>query len=87
MGGGNIYSGSIEPGQVNRTMISKLAARLFSGSLTDVACHLLDGRLVFREELSELRKLIRVKKTNSTADREVGDCNLQHSRPPDSARK
>ena len=42
-------------------MISDLAARLFSGSVTDVVCHLLDGRPVSREELAELLKLIRNK--------------------------
>lgn len=57
----NIYAASIGPGQVKRTMISDLAARLFSGSVTDVVCHLLDGRPVSREELAELRKLIRDK--------------------------
>jgi predicted transcriptional regulator len=57
----NIYRPSIGPGQVKRTMISDLAARLFSGSVTDVVCHLLDGRPVSREELDELRKLIRDK--------------------------
>ena len=57
----NIYRPSIGPGQVKRTMISDLAARLFSGSVTDVVCHLLDGRPVSREELEELRKLIRDK--------------------------
>lgn len=57
----NIYAASIGPGQVKRTMISDLAARLFSGSVTDVVCHLLDGRPVSRDELAELRKLIRDK--------------------------
>jgi BlaI family penicillinase repressor len=57
----NIYRPLIGPRQVKRTMISDLAARLFSGSVTDVVCHLLDGRPVSREELAELRKLIRDK--------------------------
>jgi BlaI family penicillinase repressor len=57
----NIYRPLIGPRQVKRTMISDLAARLFSGSVTDVVCHLLDGRSVSREELAELRKLIRDK--------------------------
>jgi hypothetical protein len=39
-------------------MISNLAARLFSGSLTDVVCHWLDVRPVSREKFAELRKLI-----------------------------
>jgi predicted transcriptional regulator len=42
-------------------MLSDLASRLFSGSVTDVVCHLLDGRPVSRDELSELRKLIQDK--------------------------
>lgn len=57
----NIYQASIGPGQVKRTMLSDLASRLFSGSVTDVVCHLLDGRPVSRDELSELRKLIQDK--------------------------
>ena len=57
----NIYRASIKPEQVKRTMLSDLAARLFSGSVTDVVCHLLDGQPVSRKELAELRKLIRDK--------------------------
>lgn len=57
----NIYRALIGPDQVKRTMLSDLATRLFSGSVTDVVCHLLDGRPVSRDELSELRKLIQEK--------------------------
>ena len=64
----NIYSASIGPGQVKRTMISDLAARLFSGSVTDVVCHLLDGRPVSREELAELRQLIRDKENELVSE-------------------
>ena len=64
----NIYKPSIGPGQVKRTMLSELASRLFSGSVTDVVCHLLDGRPVSREELAELRKLIRDKEEELDAE-------------------
>ena len=47
-----------DQGKSTGTMISNLAARLFSGSLTDVVCHLLDVRPVSREQFAELRKLI-----------------------------
>ena len=64
----NIYRASIGPAQVKRTMLSDLAARLFSGSVTDVVCHLLDGRPVSRDELAELRKLIQDKETELDAE-------------------
>lgn len=64
----NIYRAVIGPDQVKRTMLSDLASRLFAGSVTDVVCHLLDGRPVSREALAELRELIRQKENELEDD-------------------
>ena len=57
----NIYRASIAREKVKRSMLTDLATRLFSGSVPDLVCHLLDGCEVTREELDELRELIREK--------------------------
>jgi len=57
----NVYRASIGPDQVKQSMVSDLASRLFKGNVTDLVCHLLDGCDVSRDELSELKKLIRQK--------------------------
>ncbi len=57
----NIYRASIDREKVKRSMLTDLATRLFSGSVPDLVCHLLDGCEVTREELDELRELIREK--------------------------
>lgn len=64
----NIYSAAVGPDQVKTTMVSDLASRLFAGNVTDLVCHLLDGCEVSREELAELRKLIRSKERELTTD-------------------
>ena len=57
----NIYRAKIRRQQVQRTMVTDLTERLFQGDLAEMVCHLLDGRRVTREELAQLKKLIREK--------------------------
>lgn len=54
----NVYRPLIEREQVNRSMVTDLAQRLFRGDVTDLMCHLLDGCEISREELSRLAQLI-----------------------------
>jgi BlaI family penicillinase repressor len=60
-GRGNIYRPSIAQEKVKRSMLTDLTQRLFSGSVPDLVCHLLNGCEVTREQLDELRDLIREK--------------------------
>ncbi len=57
----NIYRAKIQRDHVSRTMVSDLATRLFEGDVTQMLCHLLDGRQISEEELGELKRLIRDK--------------------------
>ncbi len=57
----NIYQPTIARESVKRSMIADLADRLFSGSVPDLVCHLLDGCEVSQDELEQLRDLIREK--------------------------
>lgn len=57
----NIYRAKIRRDQVSRSMVSDLATRLFEGDVTEMVCHLLDGRDVTLEDLAELKRLIRKK--------------------------
>lgn len=57
----NIYRPAIRQEQVSRSMVSDLAQRLFAGDIQQMVCHLLDGEEVTREDLAELKKLIRNK--------------------------
>lgn len=57
----NIYRPAIAREKVQRSMLADLTQRLFSGSVPDLVCHLLDGCDVTREELDELRELIHEK--------------------------
>ena len=57
----NIYRSTVRRDQVSRSMVTDLADRLFHGDITQMVCHLLEGDRVTREDLSELRKLIRQK--------------------------
>jgi predicted transcriptional regulator len=41
--------------------VADLAERLFEGDITQMVCHLLEGRPITREELAELKRLIREK--------------------------
>ena len=57
----NIYRPAIAREKVQRSMLADLTKRLFSGSVPELVCHLLDGCEVTREELDELRELIHEK--------------------------
>ncbi len=57
----NIYRAKIRRDQVSRSMVSDLATRLFEGDVTEMVCHLLDGRDVTLDDLAELKRLIRKK--------------------------
>ena len=57
----NIYRAAIQREQVSRSMVTDLAERLFAGDVTQMVCHLLDGCEAGREDLTQLKKLIRQK--------------------------
>ena len=57
----NIYRPLIRRDEVERSMVSDLASRLFSGDLEEMVSHLLDARDVTPEELARLKSLIRKK--------------------------
>ena len=65
----NVYRAAIRPDQVKQSMVSDLASRLFEGNVTDLVCHLLDGCDVSRDELAELKKLIRQKERELKDDK------------------
>ena len=57
----NVYQAILLRENVSRSMISDLAQRLCAGDITQVVCHLLDECDVSREELTALKKMIRLK--------------------------
>ncbi len=57
----NVYRPLIRQDQVNRSMVTDLADRLFNGDVTQMVCHLLDGSEVTPQSLAELKRLIRQK--------------------------
>lgn len=57
----NVYRPALSRDKVTRTMVGDLTERLFRGDVTELVCHLLDGREMSREELAELKRLIRRK--------------------------
>ncbi len=57
----NVYKPCHERETVSRSMISDLASRLSRGDVTELVCHLLDECDVTREELTQLKKLIKQK--------------------------
>ncbi len=57
----NIYRAKIRQEQVSRSMVTDLAERLFAGDVTQMVCHLLEGCETGREDLTQLKKLIRQK--------------------------
>jgi predicted transcriptional regulator len=42
-------------------MVADLADRLFRGNVTEMVCQLLDGADITRDELTELKRLLREK--------------------------
>jgi predicted transcriptional regulator len=57
----NVYRPIVKREQVRQSMMSDLTERLFQGDVSQMMCHLLDGRSVTQEDLAELKKLIRRK--------------------------
>ena len=57
----NVYRPIVKREQVRQSMMSVLTERLFQGDVSQVMCHLLDGKGVTQEDLAELKKLIRRK--------------------------
>lgn len=65
----NVYRPKLRREQVARSMVTDLADRLFDGDVTQLVCQLLEGRNVTREDLGELKKLIRQKERELSDDR------------------
>jgi BlaI family penicillinase repressor len=57
----NVYRARIRREKVSRSMVKDLAQRLFAGDVTQMVAHLLEGCEPGREELTQLKKLIRQK--------------------------
>ena len=67
-GRANIYRAKVSQDRVSRSMVTDLAKRLFGGDITQMMCHALDGQSVSRDELAELKKLIRAKEKELNDD-------------------
>lgn len=65
----NVYRATLPREAVSRSMVSDLAQRLCAGDITQLVCHLLDECDVSREELSALKKLIRLKEQELNDDK------------------
>ena len=59
-GRSNIYRPLLKKEDVSQTMVSDLADRLFKGDVSQLMCSLLDGCEVSSDELSRLKKLIKI---------------------------
>jgi len=57
----NIYRAEVQRERVSRSMVTDLAERLFAGDVTQMVCHLLEGCEAGRDDLKQLKKLIRQK--------------------------
>jgi predicted transcriptional regulator len=57
----NVYRPVVKREQVRQSMMSDLTERLFQGDVSQVMCHLLDGKGVTQDDLAELKRLIRRK--------------------------
>jgi len=55
----NVYRPLVPQEQVSRSMVADLADRLYQGDVAQMVCHLLDGDGVTREDLAEMKRLIR----------------------------
>ena len=65
----NVYRPVVKREQVRQSMMSDLTERLFQGDVSQVMCHLLDGKGVTQDDLAELKKLIRRKERELENDR------------------
>lgn len=63
------YRPALERGQVGRSMVADLAARLFAGDVSQLVSHLLDGCAVSKQDLARLKKVIRQKEQELPDDR------------------
>ncbi|MDA1015687.1 MAG: BlaI/MecI/CopY family transcriptional regulator [Planctomycetota bacterium] len=57
----NLYSAAWKRDQVSQSMVSDLAERLFRGNVSELMCHLFDGCDVTRDDITQLKRLIRQK--------------------------
>ena len=57
----NVYRTRLKQEEVSQWMVRDLADRLFEGNLTEMVTHLLDGGMVTRDELAQLKRCIRDK--------------------------
>jgi BlaI family penicillinase repressor len=57
----HVYRARVSRDQVRRSMMTDLANRLFHGDVAEMACHLLHGAAVTRDDLAQLKSLIRQK--------------------------
>ena len=64
----NVYRPKLKRDQVSRSMVSDLAERLFHGDVAELMCHVLDGCDVTRDDLNELKQLIREKEKEVSGD-------------------
>jgi predicted transcriptional regulator len=64
----NVYRPNVSRDQVTRSMVGDITERLFGGDVTGLVCHLLDGREISREELAELKRLLRRKEQELSDD-------------------
>jgi predicted transcriptional regulator len=55
----NLYRASWERDQVSQSMVSDLTERLFRGNVTELMCHLFNGCDVTRDDITQLKRLIR----------------------------
>lgn len=60
-----IYHAAVDERDVTRSMADDLVDRLFEGSLAQAVSHLLQTREVDEDELAELEKLIRKRKSKT----------------------
>ncbi len=65
----NVYRPKLKREQVRRSMVSDLADRLFHGDVAELMCHVLDGCEVTREDLAEVKHLIREKEKEVRGDK------------------
>jgi predicted transcriptional regulator len=60
-GRAHVYRPLLKRERVSRSMVTDLVERLFHGDVTELMCQLLDGHDITREELAELKRLLRAK--------------------------
>ena len=64
----NVYRPAIARDQVSKSMINDLTDRLFAGDVKQMVCHLLDGNQLSREDLAEIRRIIKQREQEGQDD-------------------